>query len=96
MATGCLITCGLGDPDSLHSSAHGAGRAMSRTEAATKIRTRDIAGQMNSIVYRKTDIQHFRDEGPQAYKNIHQVMQAQKAQVRVVEKLTPVLNDKRF
>jgi tRNA-splicing ligase RtcB len=96
MATGCLITCGLGDPDSLHSSAHGAGRAMSRTEAATKIRTRDIAGQMNSIVYRKKDIQHFRDEGPQAYKNIHQVMQAQKAQVRVVEKLTPVLNDKRF
>lgn len=96
MATGSLITCGLGDADSLLSSAHGAGRAMSRTEAATKIRTRDIAGQMNSIVYRKNEIQHFRDEGPQAYKNIHEVMQAQKSQVRVVEKLTPVLNDKRF
>jgi tRNA-splicing ligase RtcB len=95
MATGCLITIGLGESTSLQSSSHGAGRAMSRTEAFEKIRARDIDKQMTSIVYRKKDVNRFRDEGPQAYKSIHEVMQRQKDQVRIVETLTPVLNDKR-
>lgn len=95
MATGCFITTGLGEPSSLESSAHGVGRVMSRKEAIEKIRSRDIDQQMTSIVYRKTNAHRFRDEGPQAYKNIHDVMKTQKEQVRIVETLTPLLNDKR-
>jgi tRNA-splicing ligase RtcB len=95
MATGCFITTGLGEPKSLQSSAHGAGRTLSRKEASERISARDIDQQMSSVVYRRNNAHRFRDEGPQAYKNIHDVMKAQKEQVRIVETLTPLLNDKR-
>jgi tRNA-splicing ligase RtcB (3'-phosphate/5'-hydroxy nucleic acid ligase) len=95
MATGCFITQGLGESTSLQSSAHGAGRAMSRTVAFEKINARDINEQMTSIVYRKKNLHRMRDEGPQAYKNVYDVMHAQKDQIRIVETLTPILNDKR-
>jgi len=95
MAAGSRIVVGLGDPQSLCSSSHGAGRAMSRTEASQRIATGDLKGMMRGVVYRDRWAARFRDEAPQAYKDFHAVMQAQRSCVRTERTLLPVLNDKR-
>ncbi|MBX3422194.1 MAG: RtcB family protein [Pirellulaceae bacterium] len=95
MATGTLIVVGRGKPDSLCSSAHGAGRAMSRTEAAQRIEHRQLTGLMSDITYRQDWANLLRDEAPQAYKDLRLVMQAQHDLVRIERHLKPILNDKR-
>jgi tRNA-splicing ligase RtcB len=95
MAAGSRIVVGLGNPQSLCSSAHGAGRAMSRTEAAERISAREIKGTMRGVVYREQWANQLRDEGPRAYKDLHDVMRAQHDLVRTTRTLLPILNDKR-
>jgi len=95
MATGSRITVGLGNPESLASSAHGAGRVMSRSEAGERIQTRDLEPRMRGIVFRREWAGRFRDEAPQAYRDLREVMQAQRDLVRTVAVLVPILNDKR-
>ena len=95
MAIGSRITVGLGLPEALASSAHGAGRVMSRSEAGEKILTRDLQSRMRRIVYRRQWSARFRDEAPQAYRELHEVMQAQRQLVRTAVVLSPILNDKR-
>ncbi|GCD20382.1 RNA-splicing ligase RtcB [Cellulomonas algicola] len=72
MGTASYVVVGKGDPLSLCSSPHGAGREHSRT-AARKLFTRDQLRQaMAGIEYRDTDA--FLDEIPAAYKDIDRVM----------------------
>jgi tRNA-splicing ligase RtcB (3'-phosphate/5'-hydroxy nucleic acid ligase) len=85
---------GRGHRDALGSSAHGAGRALSRTEARRTITRRDLARQLAGIAWdhRRADL--LRDEAPAAYKDIGQVMRAQRDLVRITRRLRPLLSYK--
>jgi tRNA-splicing ligase RtcB len=95
MSAGTRIVVGLGNHESLCSSSHGAGRAMSRTEASQRIASRDLKGMMHGVIYHEEWAGRFCDEAPQAYKDFHNVMQAQRSLVRTERTLLPILNDKR-
>jgi len=85
---------GRGCEEALCSSAHGAGRVLSRTAARRQVTERSLRQQMEGIWYdsRKTD--GLRDEAPSAYKDIRAVLRAQKDMVKVTRTLRPVLNYK--
>lgn len=85
---------GRGNADALYSSAHGAGRALSRTEARTKVTVTQFERQMEGIWYNSRLAAQLRDEAPSAYKDIRAVLRAQKELVKVVRTLRPVLNYK--
>jgi len=82
---------GRGDPESLCSSSHGAGRAMSRTDARRTITDRTLSEQMRGISFDHRIKHRLRDEAPGAYKDIGAVMRAQRKLTRIVRKLEPVL-----
>lgn len=85
---------GRGHPDALGSSAHGAGRALSRTEARRTITRRDLVRQLGGVAWdhRRADL--LRDEAPGAYKDITHVMRAQRELVRITRRLRPLLSYK--
>ena len=95
MAVGSRITVGLGNAAALASSAHGAGRVMSRAEAFQRIAARDLDARMGGVVYHEAWARRLRDEAPQAYRDLHEVMHAQRDLVRTAAVLVPLLNDKR-
>lgn len=89
--TKSYIVEGLGNPESFNSCSHGAGRTMSRTRARQTLSLQetiyelDKAGIVHSIRNEK-DL----DEAPGAYKDISEVMEAQKDLVKVKVELTPL------
>ena len=85
---------GRGCPEALCSSAHGAGRLMSRTAARQKVSTRELQRQMTGIWYDYRLVDRLRDEAPTAYKDIRAVARAQRELVKIVRVLRPVLNYK--
>lgn len=85
---------GRGNTASLCSSAHGAGRALSRTEAHQKVSERELRRQMEGVWYESRYAGQLRDEAPSAYKDIRAVLRAQRDLVKVIRTLKPVLNYK--
>jgi tRNA-splicing ligase RtcB len=85
---------GRGHEPSLCSSAHGAGRALSRTAARAKITQRELRRQMAGVWYDDRLAEKLRDEAPSAYKDIRAVLRAQRELVKVTRVLRPVLNYK--
>ena len=85
---------GRGCEEALCSSAHGAGRALSRTAARGKVTARELRRQMEGIWYDYRLADKLRDEAPSAYKDIRAVLRAQKELVKVTRTLRPVLNYK--
>jgi tRNA-splicing ligase RtcB len=85
---------GRGHEESLCSSAHGAGRALSRTSARDKVTEREFRRQMEGVWYDSRLTEKLRDEAPSAYKDIRAVVRAQKELVKVTRTLGPVLNYK--
>jgi tRNA-splicing ligase RtcB len=85
---------GRGCANALDSSAHGAGRAMSREAARRSISTRHVHQQMSGVWYDYRMDQALREEAPAAYKDIHAVLRAQRELVRVVRVLHPLLSYK--
>lgn len=85
---------GRGHEAALCSSAHGAGRALSRTQARAQVSERDLCRQMKGIWYDSRLAGKLRDEAPSAYKNIRAVLRAQKDMVKITRTLRPVLNYK--
>ena len=85
---------GRGCVDALCSSAHGAGRILSRTEARRSISARELRSQMGRVWYDFRQSERLRDEAPGAYKDIQAVARAQGELVKVVRVLRPVLNYK--
>lgn len=81
------IVRGKGEPLSINSASHGAGRQLSRTKAKQSITKRTMR---NLLAERGVHlIGGGLDEAPQAYKNIKKVMQAQSDLVEVVGTFTP-------
>jgi len=89
MATPGWVVRGLGNPASLRSASHGAGRAMSRAQAKKVLKAADIARELaaRGVEVLGADL----DEAPAAYKDIGKVMAAQEDLVRVVARFDPVL-----
>ena len=72
MGTASYVVEGLGNPLSLNSSPHGAGREYSRSAARRTFTHAQLREAMAGIEFRDTDA--FIDEIPQAYKPIDRVM----------------------
>ncbi|HZN85099.1 MAG TPA: RtcB family protein, partial [Mycobacterium sp.] len=92
MGTRSYIVRGKGNPASLCSAPHGAGRRFSRTEARRRFTAADLAARMEGIEYRHGDA--WVDEIPDAYKPIDVVMTDSKDLVEVVTTLRQVVNVK--
>lgn len=89
MGARTFIVRGKGHADSFCSCSHGAGRRLSRTEAAKQHTVDDLAAQTAGIECRKDA--GVLDEIPSAYKPIDQVMANQSDLVEVVAELHQVL-----
>ncbi len=94
MGTAISHVQGRGCSHALCSSAHGAGRLMSRTAARRSVTTHELQRQMAGIWYDYRHADQLRDEAPSAYKDIRAVARAQRELVRIVRVLRPVLNYK--
>jgi tRNA-splicing ligase RtcB len=94
MGSPSYLVCGKGLENSLKSSSHGAGRAMSRTEARARISAADIERQLKAVQCDKMRLADLRDEAPTAYRDIREVMRAQRDLVRQEMRLTPRLSFK--
>ena len=89
MGARSFIVRGKGNPQSLCSCAHGAGRLMSRTEAKKRFTAADVERQTAGVECRKDA--GVVDEIPGAYKPIDEVMENQSDLVEVVHTLKQVL-----
>jgi tRNA-splicing ligase RtcB len=92
MGTASYVVVGKGDPVSLNSSPHGAGRQYSRSKARRAFNVEDLRAAMVGIEYRDTDA--FIDEIPAAYKDIDQVMADATDLVEVRQTLRQIVNVK--
>ena len=89
MGTRSYIVRGKGNPESLSSCAHGAGRRMSRSEAKRRFSSADLAEQTQGVECRKD--KGVLDEIPGAYKDIDKVMADQTDLVGIVHTLKQVV-----
>lgn len=89
MGARSYIVRGLGNPESFTSSAHGAGRRMSRTAAEKQFSESDLAKQTEGVICRKD--KGVVDEIPGAYKDIDAVMENQKDLTETLHTLKQVV-----
>jgi tRNA-splicing ligase RtcB len=89
MGARSFIVRGKGNVDSFHTCSHGAGRAMSRSEAKRRFTVEDHEKATAGIECRKDA--GVIDETPMAYKDIDAVMAAQKDLVDIVHTLRQVV-----
>ena len=89
MASPGFVVSGKGNPESLNSASHGAGRVMSRKAASEKFNWKDV----NRFLREKgvTLISAGLDEVPMVYKNIREVMAAQSDLVTILGQFDPKL-----
>lgn len=99
MGTASYIVRGLGNPESFMSCSHGAGRRMSRATANSTLTVAECDEAMKGIVcdrwhpllHRKNNTKLLDlSEAPQAYKDIDEVIAAEKDLVEVMVRLTPL------
>jgi tRNA-splicing ligase RtcB (3'-phosphate/5'-hydroxy nucleic acid ligase) len=89
MASPGFVVSGKGNAESLNSASHGAGRAMSRKAAHEKFNWKDVHHLLRERGV--TLISAGLDEVPMAYKDIREVMAAQKDLVTVLGQFDPKL-----
>jgi tRNA-splicing ligase RtcB (3'-phosphate/5'-hydroxy nucleic acid ligase) len=89
MATPGFVVRGKGNPESLNSASHGAGRVMSRTRASQTFNWKEV----NQVLRERgvNVISAGLDEVPMVYKNIHEVMAAQADLVDIIGQFDPKL-----
>ena len=89
MASPGFVVCGKGQPESLNSASHGAGRVMSRTKA---LQSFTWSGTKKLLAERGVELLSAGlDEVPGVYKDIHSVMAAQSDLVEVLGRFDPKL-----
>lgn len=94
MGTASFHVVGRGCTEALGSSSHGAGRALSRTEASRAIGARQLERELRGVWFDNRQTQRLRDEAPSAYKDIHAVMRAQRDLTCITRELRPLLSYK--
>ena len=87
MSTPGFVVKGKGEPSSINSASHGAGRLMSRS-AAFKTLQRDLV-EAELLNKKITLLGSDLDEAPMVYKNIHDVMAAQTDLVEILAEFQP-------
>jgi tRNA-splicing ligase RtcB len=88
------VVRGLGNPDGYESCAHGAGRAMSRTQARKTLSVEDFEPAMGDAAWQRGSARALLDEHPSAYKPLDVVMRDQADLVAVVHELQAIANYK--
>jgi tRNA-splicing ligase RtcB len=91
MGSASFIVEGRGEPRSLCSSSHGAGRALRRGEAHRKITSKQLHREMRGVYFDERLADRLRDEAPGAYKDIGAVMRAQRELTRICRRLRPLI-----
>ena len=94
MRDGSFVVRGKGNPDSLFSSSHGAGRVLSRKAAKEQLNMDDFIATMTEKGIQAKVVPGTLDESPMAYKNIFEVMAMQTDLVDVVHHIKPLVNIK--
>ena len=89
MASSCFVVRGLGQPESLNSAAHGAGRVMSRTQARKTLHWNDAKRMLDERGVKL--LSAGLDEAPAVYKDIHEVMSMQADLVEPLSEFMPRL-----
>jgi tRNA-splicing ligase RtcB len=89
MGARSYIVRGKGNAESFCSSAHGAGRRMSRTAATKRFTEADLARQTEGVICRKD--KGVVDEIPGAYKDIDEVMANQRDLTEILHTLNQVV-----
>lgn len=92
MRDGSFIVKGKGNPDSLCSSSHGAGRVLSRRKAKETLDLAEFQAETAKLVTNHTE--EMLDEAPKAYKDIFEVMELQSDLVEIIDRVIPILNIK--
>ena len=92
MGTASYVVTGLGNPLSLNSSPHGAGREYSRSAARKKFTREQLDEAMAGIEWGRSDA--FLDEIPGAYKDVDVVMADAAGLVKVEHTLRQIVNVK--
>ncbi|MBI2043201.1 RtcB family protein [Candidatus Pacearchaeota archaeon] len=90
MRDGSFLVVGKGNGKFLNSSSHGAGRSMSRKKAREKYTMEQFKESMKGI--KGTISNKTLDELPMAYKNISEVMEAQKESIKIIKHIKPMIN----
>jgi tRNA-splicing ligase RtcB len=85
---------GRGEPLSMASSSHGAGRVFSRSEAKSLVTADDLHQQMAGVAFDTTKSRSLRDEAPAVYRDLREVMEAQRDLVKVTRTLRPIVSFK--
>ena len=91
MGSASFIVEGRGEPRSLCSSSHGAGRAMRRGDALRKISIKQLRRELRGVYFDERLADRLRDEAPGAYKDIGAVMRAQRELTRICQRLRPLI-----
>jgi tRNA-splicing ligase RtcB len=91
MGTFSVHVTGRGEPASLRSSAHGAGRQLSRHAARERFGRADLRTQMGSVWFDPRQAATLCEEAPRAYKDLRSVLRAQAVLVRITRRLRPLL-----
>lgn len=92
MRDGSFIVRGKGNPDSLYSSSHGAGRVLGRRKAKETLDMEEFSKSMEGIIALVSE--STLDESPLAYKNIFEVMDNQEDLVEIIAHISPLINIK--
>jgi tRNA-splicing ligase RtcB len=90
MRDGAFLVTGKGNKNFLESSSHGAGRAMSKTQARKQFTMKQFQNSMKGI--RAVVKEETLDEAPFAYKDIFKVLKEQKDSIKIIKHLKPILN----
>jgi len=86
MGDSSYIVKGKGNKESFCTVSHGAGRAMSRTEAKKRFKVLDTKELLKGIWYNRIAL----DEDPRCYKNIDEIIKAQNDLVEPIVRLDPL------
>jgi tRNA-splicing ligase RtcB len=89
MGTPSYIVRGKGNPESLASCSHGAGRTMGRNAARKAISETEFQHSVANT-FSKASLKYV-DEAPGAYKDIDIVVERQHDLVEIVHRLTPII-----
>jgi tRNA-splicing ligase RtcB (3'-phosphate/5'-hydroxy nucleic acid ligase) len=90
MATASYVVEGLGCPLAFDSCSHGAGRVLTRTEARRAIHPEALARSMRRVVWPEHLARRLVEEAPSAYRDITEVLDAQRDLVARERRLEPL------
>ena len=94
MRDGSFIVKGKGNPESLFSSSHGAGRVMGRNQARKNLSMETFKAEMKANGIQAKVTEGTLDESAGAYKDVFEVMALQSDLVEVLHHIKPLINIK--